>query len=252
MPRYRLTLEYDGRPFAGWQIQADLPTVQGVLEVAFAAFAGEAVAVHGAGRTDAGVHARGQVAHIDLTREWMAERIQGALNFHLKPHPIAVLAVARVPDTFEARFSAIERRYRYRILARRARPALDAGHVWWIPRRLDADAMAAGARHFLGRHDFTTFRAAGCQAPSPVRTLDRCDVTRAGDEIIIDVAARSFLHNQVRSMVGSLALVGDGRWAPAEIAAALVAKDRARCGPVAPPGGLYLMAVRYPDDPVAQ
>lgn len=245
MPRYRLTLEYDGTPFAGWQQQAALPTVQGALEAAFHRFTGETVHVRGAGRTDAGVHALGQVAHVDLARRWEARKIREALNFHLRPDPIAALAVEDAADDFDARFSATSRHYLFRILNRRAPPALDADRVWWIPYPLDAAAMHAAAQGLLGRHDFTTFRAAACQATSPLRTLDQLDVTRVGDEIRIETSARSFLHNQVRSMVGSLKLVGEGKWRRRDLADALAARDRAACGPVSPPGGLYLVRVGY-------
>jgi tRNA pseudouridine38-40 synthase len=199
----------------------------------------------GAGRTDAGVHARGQVAHFDLAREWPLHTVRAAINFHLKPEPIAILACARVDDSFDARFSATARHYRYRILARPAHPALDRDRVWWVPQPLDAAAMQTAAQVLLGRHDFTTFRAAGCQARSPVKTLDALTVTAGDEEITVEASARSFLHNQVRSMVGSLKLVGEGKWRTADLAAALAARDRARCGAVAPARGLYLMRVDY-------
>jgi len=247
MPRFKLTLEYDGTPFVGWQRQAEGLSVQGVLEEAVFAFTGERPGVRGAGRTDAGVHATGQVAHLDLSRDWPADRIRDALNAHLRPHPVAVLLAERVADDFDARFSAIGRRYRYLVLDRRAPPALDRHRVWHVPRRLDAEAMHAAAQGLLGRHDFTTFRAAACQAKSPVRTLDVLDVRRDGDRIVVEAAARSFLHNQVRSLVGSLVQVGEGRWSAAELRAALDARDRARCGPVAPPDGLCLTGVVYPE-----
>ncbi len=249
MPRTKLTLEYDGTPFVGWQRQADGLSVQGVLEDAVFAFTGERPGVRGAGRTDAGVHASGQVAHLDLSRDWPADRIRDALNAHLRPHPVAVLQVERVADDFDARFSAIGRRYRYLVLDRRAPPALDRHRVWHVPRRLDAEAMHAAAQGLLGRHDFTTFRAAACQAKSPVRTLDVLSVAREGDgdRIVVEAAARSFLHNQVRSLVGSLVQVGEGRWSGADLRAALDARDRARCGPVAPPDGLCLTGVVYPE-----
>ncbi len=247
MPRYRLTLEYDGTPFVGWQIQPGEhgSSVQGVLEEAIRRFTGESASARGAGRTDAGVHALGQTAHVDLAKDWEPPRVRDALNFHLKPHPVAVLDCQRADPLFDARFSATARHYLYRILARRAPPALDRDRVWWLPVALDAEAMAAAARALLGRHDFTTFRAAACQAKSPVRTLDRLDVTRAGDEIHIEASARSFLHNQVRSMVGSLKLAGEGKWAARDLARALDARDRAACGPVAPAAGLYLARVDY-------
>jgi tRNA pseudouridine38-40 synthase len=246
MPRYRVTLEYDGTPFVGWQIQALGASVQGCLTEAIKKFSGETVQVKGAGRTDAGVHALGQVAHFELAREWPTDTVRAAVNFHLKPDPVAVLACAIVPAEFDARFSAVARHYRYRILARPAAPALDSNRVWWVPQPLSADAMHTAAPALIGRHDFTTFRAAGCQAKSPLKTLNRLGVTQAGDEIIIEASARSFLHNQVRSMVGSLKLVGEGKWSAADLAAALAAKDRAACGPVAPARGLYLVRVDYP------
>jgi tRNA pseudouridine38-40 synthase len=245
MPRYRLIVEYDGTPFAGWQIQAGGTTVQGVLADAIAAFTGERVAVQGAGRTDAGVHALGQVAHVDLAREWDSDTVRDALNAHLRPHPIAVLAAEPVPDDFDARFSATRRHYLYRIVNRRADLTLDRSRAWRVARPLDAAAMHAAAQRLAGRHDFTTFRAAECQAKSPVKTLDRLDVERQGDEVHVNAAARSFLHHQVRSMVGSLVLVGDGKWSADDLAAALHARDRTRCGQVAPPEGLYLVRVEY-------
>ena len=246
MPRYRLTIEYDGTPFVGWQVQPDGISVQGALEAAITKLTGERAGMRGAGRTDAGVHARGQVAHFDIEKDWPAHKLRDGLNFHLKPLPIVVLDCGAVPQTFDARFSATARHYLYRILARRAPPALERHRVWWIPRPIDADAIRDAASVLVGRHDFTTFRAAGCQANSPLRTLDRLDVTHEGDEIRIAASARSFLHNQVRSMVGSLKLVGEGRWSKDDLARALEARDRSACGPVAPASGLYLMAVDYP------
>ena len=246
MPRYRLTLEYDGTPFVGWQVQASGASVQGRLTEAIHKFCGEAVSLRGAGRTDAGVHALGQVAHFDLVREWPVETVRAAVNFHLKPDPISILYCAIVPAEFDARFSAVARHYRYRVLARPAPPVLDRDRVWWVPQPLSPDAMRAAAAALVGRHDFTTFRAAGCQAKSPVKTLDRLDVSAAGDEIVIEASARSFLHNQVRSMVGSLKVVGEGKWREDDLTAALAAKDRAACGPVAPARGLYLVRVDYP------
>jgi tRNA pseudouridine38-40 synthase len=245
MPRYKLTIEYDGTPFVGWQVQDNGASVQGVLTEAVAALTGERAAVHGAGRTDAGVHALGQVAHIDLAKDWDAATVRDALNAHLRPHPVAVLAAERVADTFEARFSAIKRHYLYRIVNRRADLALDVIRAWRVPRRLDSDAMHAAAQRLIGKQDFTTFRSTECQAKSPVKTLDRLDVTRDGDEIRVATSARSFLHNQVRSMVGSLVHVGDGKWSADDLSAALLARDRARCGQVAPPQGLYLVRVEY-------
>jgi len=245
MPRYRVTLEYDGTPFVGWQVQARGLSVQGRLAQAIARFSGESPMPRGAGRTDAGVHALGQVAHFDLARAWPTDTVRDAVNFHLKPEPVVVRDCAVVPDSFDARFSATARHYRYRILARRAPSALDSDRVWWVPQPLNAAAMAAAAQVLVGRHDFTTFRAAGCQSRSPVKTLDRLAVTRAGEEILIEASARSFLHNQVRSMVGSLKLVGEGKWTAADLAAALSAANRAACGPVAPARGLYLVQVDY-------
>jgi tRNA pseudouridine38-40 synthase len=246
MPRYKLTIEYDGTPFVGWQIQPEGLSIQGALQEAIVRFSGELVTVKGAGRTDAGVHALGQVAHVDLERIWPPDKVRDALNFHLKPHPAAILACAEVPSTFDARFSAIARHYVYRILTRRARPVLDRDRVWWLARSLDAHSMQRAADRLVGRHDFTTFRAVQCQAASPVRTLDRLDVVREGDEIVIRASARSFLHSQVRSLVGTLKLVGEGKWQPDDVAAALAARNRTRCGPVAPACGLYLASVDYP------
>jgi len=245
MPRYRITVEYDGTPFVGWQRQADGTSVQGALENAIHAFCGEQVGVRGAGRTDAGVHARGQVAHFDLEKAWEAGRVRDAVNFHLKPQAVGVIDCAQVPADFDARFSATKRHYEYRILTRRTPPVLERDRVWWVVHDLDADAMAAAAQEFVGNHDFSTFRAAQCQARSPVKTLDIFSVARVGSLIVCRVTARSFLHNQVRSMVGSLKLVGDGKWIAADIGAALRARDRAACGPVAPASGLYLDRVDY-------
>ncbi len=245
MPRYRATIEYDGGPFSGWQRQAGQMSVQQVVEDAISGFSGETVAIQAAGRTDAGVHALGQVVSFDLERDWDAFRVREALNFHTKPHPVAIVECAVAPPDFEARFSAKARHYEYRILNRRARPALERGYAWHVPKALDADAMHAAAQLILGHHDFTTFRAAECQAKSPERTLDRLDVSRQAEMIVVTAKARSFLHSQVRSMVGSLKLVGEGRWSPAEFRAALDARDRSRCGPLAPPDGLYLTQVDY-------
>ena len=245
MPRYKLIVEYDGRPFAGWQIQADQLTVQGLLTAAVEALSGDKTLVQGAGRTDAGVHARAQVAHADLTKEWDTDTIRDALNAHLRPHPIAILAAERAADDFNARTSAIRRHYLYRIINRRADLTLEAGRAWRVPRPLDAAAMHKAAQRLIGKHDFTTFRSTECQAKSPEKTLDRLDVSRLGDEIQITAVARSFLHNQVRSMVGSLVPVGEGKWSPDDLAKALEARDRAACGPVAPPDGLYLTKVEY-------
>ena len=245
MPRYKLTIEYDGTPFVGWQVQDNGPSVQGVLTEAIAAFTGERVVVAGAGRTDAGVHALGQVAHVDLAKDWDGDTVRDAVNFHLRPRPIAVLTAEQVAENFDARFSATKRHYLYRIVNRRADLALDQNRAWRVPRPLDGDAMHAAAQKLVGRHDFTTFRAAECQAKSPVKTLDQLDVKRDGDEVRITAAARSFLHHQVRSMVGSLVHVGEGKWSAEDLAAALAARDRTRCGQVAPPQGLYLVRVEY-------
>ena len=245
MPRYRITIEYDGTPFVGWQIQANGLSVQGELVRAIQQFAGEEVAVRGAGRTDSGVHALGQVAHFDLARAWEPFKVREALNYHLKPSPIVALDCALAADDFDARFSATGRHYLYRVLNRRAPAALDRDRVWWQPVPLDAAAMHEAAQHLVGRHDFSTFRAAGCQAKSPVKTLDRFDVFAVGEEIHFETSARSFMHNQVRSMVGSLKLVGTGRWSPADLARVRAARDRAACGAVAPAHGLYLVKVDY-------
>jgi len=245
MPRYKLVIEYDGAPFVGWQVQDNGVSVQAVLTAAIAAFCGETVVVHGAGRTDAGVHAYGQVAHVDLAKEWDVDTVRDALNAHLRPHPVAVLSAEIVPADFDARFSAVKRHYLYRIVNRRADLALERQRAWRIARPLDAQAMHRAAQRLVGRHDFTTFRAAECQARSPVKTLDRLDVAHRGEEIHIEASARSFLHHQVRSMAGSLALVGDGKWSADDLARALAAKDRAACGPVAPADGLYLVRVDY-------
>jgi tRNA pseudouridine38-40 synthase len=248
MPRYRLTVEYDGGPYCGFQAQAALPTVQAEIERAVALFSGEHVRLHGAGRTDTGVHAAGQVIHFDLEKDWPAEVVMNALNAHLAPQPIAVFAASLAADDFHARFSALGRRYGYRILNRTAPPVLERGRVWHVKRDLDAPAMDEAARVLIGLHDFTTFRDAACQAASPIKTLDAVQVRRQGEEVHLDFAARSFLHRQVRSLVGSLVQVGLGRWSAADFAGALAARDRARCGPVAPARGLCLIAVDYPSD----
>ncbi len=245
MPRYKLTIEYDGTPFIGWQAQDNGPSVQGVLADAVAAFAGERTNVAGAGRTDAGVHALGQVAQVDLTKDWDNDTVRDAINFHLRPLPVAVLTAERVEASFEARFSATKRYYLYRIVNRRADLTLEQNRAWRVPRPLDAAAMHMAAQQLVGRHDFTTFRSSECQAKSPVKTLDRLDVLRAGEEIRIEASARSFLHHQVRSMVGSLVHVGEGKWSVDDFAAALAARDRSACGQVAPPHGLYLVRVEY-------
>jgi tRNA pseudouridine38-40 synthase len=245
VPRYKLTIEYDGAPFSGWQIQADQVTVQGVLTAAVEALSGEKALVQGAGRTDAGVHARAQVAHVDLAKDWDTGTVRDALNAHLRPHPVAVLLAERVADDFNARTSALKRHYLYRIINRRADLTFDVRLAWRVPRALDAAAMHDAAQGLLGKHDFTTFRAAECQANSPVKTLDRLDVERNGDDVNVWASARSFLHHQVRSMVGSLVMVGVGGWHADDLAKALAARDRSACGQVAPPDGLYLMKVDY-------
>jgi tRNA pseudouridine38-40 synthase len=245
MPRYRIAVEYDGAPFSGWQRQENGPSVQAALEQAIFKLSTEHVTVTGAGRTDAGVHALGQVAHFDLEKTFPPGKVRDALNFHLRPEPVAIVEAQMVATEFHARFSATSRHYLYRILNRRAPPVLECGHVWHVARPLDADAMHAAAQHLIGKHDFTTFRAAECQAQSPEKTLDALSVRRAGEEIHIVAKARSFLHHQIRSIAGTLKLVGEGKWHPREVASALAARDRARCGPVAPPDGLYLVEVGY-------
>jgi tRNA pseudouridine38-40 synthase len=238
-------VEYDGAPFAGWQRQENGPSVQATLEDAVFALSSERVRITGAGRTDSGVHALGQVAHFDLNKAFAAERVRDALNYHVKPAPISVITAEVVAAEFHARFSATARHYCYRILCRRGPPALERGRVWHLVCDLDIPAMQIAAKALVGKHDFTTFRSGDCQAKSPVKTLDRLDLSSDGGEIHISAQARSFLHNQVRSMVGSLKLVGEGKWLPDELDAALRARDRARCGPVAPPEGLYLVRVDY-------
>ena len=245
MPRYKLIIEYDGAPFCGWQLQDNGASVQGALEDAIEKLSGERITVTGAGRTDAGVHALGQAAHFDLVKEFDPGKVRDALNHYLRPDPVAVLDAAVADAEFHARFSATARHYLFRILNRRSPPALEDGRVWHVSHMLDADAMHAAAQVLVGQHDFTTFRAAECQAQSPVKTLDRLDVSRRADEIHIAASARSFLHHQIRSFAGTLKLVGEGKWAPRDVADALAAKDRARCGPVSPPDGLYLVRVDY-------
>jgi tRNA pseudouridine38-40 synthase len=245
MPRYKLTIEYDGRPFVGWQIQDNGPTVQGVLAAAAEAFTGEKVVIYGAGRTDAGVHALAQVGHVDLSKAWDTDTVRDAMNAHLRPHPVAVITAEQVPDTFDARFSAVKRHYLYRIINRRADLTFERGRAWRIPKLLNSAAMHAAAQRLVGRHDFTTFRNVECQAKSPVKTLDQLDVNRIKDDIHVVAAARSFLHSQVRSMVGALALVGEGKWSADDLSAALEKRDRTACAPVAPPDGLYLTSVDY-------
>jgi len=253
MPRYALKIEYHGAPFVGWQRQADHPSVQGAIEAALARLEPRAHTIAAAGRTDAGVHALAQVAHCDMQKAWDPFRLSEALNYHLKPNPVAIVACAAVDDAWHARFSAVERRYLFRILQRRAPATHQAGLVWQTNHVLDTEAMRAAAAHLIGLHDFTTFRSSICQAHSPVKTLDVLTVTpvetAAGPEVQFDVRARSFLHNQVRSFVGTLERVGAGSWQPDDVKTALEARDRAACGPVCPPEGLYLAGVGYPNDP---
>jgi tRNA pseudouridine38-40 synthase len=248
VPRYKLTIEYDGTPFVGWQRQSEGVSIQQVLEEAVTKFCGERATVYGAGRTDAGVHALAQAAHLDLTKPADSFRIMEALNFHLKPHPVAILECREAAADFHARFSAVERRYRYRIANRRAPLTLDRDRAWRVTLPLDAGAMHAAAQILVGRHDFTSFRAADCQAESPVKTLDALDVTRLGEEIEVEARARSFLHHQMRNIVGTLKLVGEGKWSARDVAKALAARDRAAAGATAPAEGLYLVAVKYPPE----
>jgi tRNA pseudouridine38-40 synthase len=256
MPRYALQIDYHGGPFAGWQRQAGgLASVQGAVEAALGRLEPGPHTIAAAGRTDAGVHASAQVAHVDLAREWDPFRLSAALNAHLRPAPVAILSCARVADDFHARFSAIGRRYTFRLVARRAPVTHDRGLVWQVLNRLDLEAMRAGAVELVGHHDFTTFRSTLCQSKSPMKTLDRIEISEqpypGGVEYRFDLAARSFLHNQVRSIVGTLERVGAGAWTPGDVRRALEARDRAACGPVAPPQGLYLVGVGYPVDPFA-
>jgi len=245
MPRYKLTLEYDGSAFVGWQVQENGLSVQGRLAQAIEAFSGESVMPGGAGRTDAGVHALGQVAHFDLVKDWPPDKVRDALNAQVRPDPIAVLDCEIVPSSFDARFSARARHYLYRIIDRRSPLVLERNRAWGVFKTLDVDAMQDAAQALTGHHDFTTFRSTECQAKSPEKTLDRLHVSRHGEVVRVEASARSFLHNQVRSMVGSLKLVGDRRWTRADLEKALAAKDRGACGPVAPPCGLYLVRVDY-------
>ncbi|MEM7237735.1 MAG: tRNA pseudouridine(38-40) synthase TruA [Pseudomonadota bacterium] len=249
MPRFKLTLEYHGGGFVGWQRQAKGTSVQGCVEAALRCLEADAPGIQGAGRTDAGVHATGQVAHCDLAKDWAPFRLGEALNYHLKPHPISILNVVPVDDDFNARFGALRREYLYRIRCRRAPLTVEKGLAWRLNDALDVDAMQHAADRLVGRHDFTTFRSVHCQAQSPIKTLDRFDVTGVGDEVRFELTARSFLHNQVRSFVGTLAQVGLGRWSPQDVRTALKACDRSACGPVAPPDGLYLTHVVYSGDP---
>ena len=245
MPRYKLIIEYDGRPFSGWQLQPTLQTVQGALEKAAAAMCGEPVRVHGAGRTDSGVHATGQVAHCDIPKHFPPGRFRDGLNAYVRPLPLGIISAEIVDDSFEARFSALKRHYRYCIINRRANLAIDEGFAWRVPRPLDAEAMHEAAKRLLGTHDFTTFRHTECQAKSPVKTLDQLDITRDGEAVTIITSARSFLHSQVRSMVGALVKVGEGGWSADDLSTALAAKSRSACAPVAPPDGLFLTQVDY-------
>jgi tRNA pseudouridine38-40 synthase len=245
MPRYRLLIEYDGRPYHGFQAQAGLASVQGAIERAVKGFCGQTLRLHAAGRTDTGVHATGQMIHIDLEKDWKPEVVRDALNAHLVPEPIVILEASIAPEGWHARFSARERRYLYRILNRKSPPALDQGRVWHVKKPLDAEAMHAAAQVLIGHHDFTTFRDLGCQAKSPIKTMDEATVRRDGEAVLLTFASRSFLHRQVRSMTGSLAEVGIGRWSADDLKAALEARDRKACGPVAPSDGLYLTYVGY-------
>ena len=247
VPRYRISIEYDGGGFVGWQYQDNGPSIQGELQEALFGLAGERVSVYGAGRTDAGVHAVAQVAHFDLSRDWQTDRLRDGLNAHLRDQPIAVLSAQDANEDFHARFSAIRRSYIYRIVNRRPKLALDDGRAWRVPVPLDSDAMHHAAQALVGHHDFTTFRASECQAASPVKTLGFISVSRQADVIEVSTHARSFLHSQVRSMVGSLKLVGEGKWRAVDMERALKARDRTACGPVAPAAGLYLAAVKYPE-----
>lgn len=256
MPRYALLIEYDGGPFHGWQRQGGgQPSVQGTIEAALGRLEAGPHSIAAAGRTDSGVHATGQVAHCDLVKEWEPSRLAGAINAHTRGWPVSVLAVARVDEAFHARFSALERRYLFRLVTRRAEATHDAGRVWQVPHALDIEAMRAGAAQLIGKHDFTTFRAVHCQAQSPVKTLDEISITEhpypAGREYRFTLRARSFLHNQVRSIIGTLDRVGAGAWPPERVGQALAARDRTACGPVSPPDGLYMTGVGYPVDPFA-
>jgi len=255
MGRYALKIEYDGQPFCGWQKQRDLPSVQACVEAALSKLEPDCEGIQGAGRTDTGVHATGQVAHVDLVRDWDPFRLSEALNYHMKPSPVAIIAVAKVSDEFHARFSAIERRYLFRIIQRRAPMTFDRGTAWRVTQKLDPVAMQAGADYLIGKHDFTTFRSSICQALSPIKTLDELRVETIalehGVEYRFHIRARSFLHNQVRSFVGTLERVGAGTWAPEQVKTALESRDRAACGPVCPAHGLYLAEVTYPENPFA-
>jgi tRNA pseudouridine38-40 synthase len=255
MPRYALRIEYHGAPFAGWQRQADQPSVQGAIEAALAKLEPRDHTIAAAGRTDAGVHATAQVAHCDMDKDWDPFRLSEALNWHLKPEPVAITACALVPDGWHARFSAVERRYLFRLISRRAPLTVEAGLAWRVNHPLSLAPMQEAANHLIGKHDFTTFRSSICQADSPVKTLDELSIEEIarpdGAEFRFHLRARSFLHNQVRSFVGTLERVGAGAWAPDDVKTALEARDRAACGPVCPPDGLYLAGVGYPEDPFA-
>ncbi|MGG7517390.1 tRNA pseudouridine(38-40) synthase TruA [Allorhizobium undicola] len=250
MPRFKMIVEYDGTPYVGWQRQENGPSVQGALEKAILSLTGETVSIRGAGRTDSGVHARGQVVHADLSRAWQPYKLRNALNAHLAlaGEAVCVLEAESVTDEFDARFSARKRHYLYRIISRPSRLAIEANRAWWVSKPLDHEAMHEAAQQLVGHHDFTTFRSVHCQASSPVRTLDRLDVSRSGDLIEIRASAQSFLHNQIRSFAGTLKMAGEGKMTPADVRAALEARNRAACGPVAPPEGLYFMQVDYGDD----
>ncbi len=245
MPRFKLTIEYDGSPFAGWQRQKNGLSVQEAIETALKALCGKRILVSGAGRTDAGVHALGQVAHVDLAKDWPPGVLRDGLNAHLRPHPVSVLAAESVPENFDARFSAVRRHYLYRIVNRRAPLTVERGRAWLVARKLDVLAMQEAAQHLIGHHDFSTFRSSECQAANPMRTLERLGVLRAGDEIHIKASAKSFLHTQMRSIAGSLEHVGSGSWSVDDFISARDARDRRRCGVIAPPGGLYLIGVDY-------
>jgi tRNA pseudouridine38-40 synthase len=251
MPRFRMTVEYDGTAYVGWQRQENGHSVQSAIEKAILKLTGETVSIRGAGRTDSGVHARGQVIHADLSREWLPHKLRNAVNAHLMmaEEAVSVVEVMAVDDTFDARFSALKRHYLYRILNRPAPLALEKNRAWWVAKELDHEAMHAAAQMLVGHHDFTTFRSTHCQAKNPVRTLDRLDVTRVGDLIEIRASAQSFLHNQIRSFAGTLKIAGEGKVTPDDVRKALEARDRKECGPVAPPDGLYFMKVDYPGDP---
>lgn len=245
MPRYRMTIEYDGSSFSGWQRQAGQASVQASIETAISRLGQPPTTLYGAGRTDAGVHALGQVAHIDLDKNWAPAKLMAAINAQIRPDPVSVFDIEEVDDRFHARFSASARHYEYRIRDGRAPPALDRQRVWWVPYRLDEAAMHEAAQQLIGHHDFTTFRSSHCQAKSPLKTLDRLDVSRDGRDVVVRASARSFLHNQVRSLVGTLKLAGEAKYSARDVRDALLAADRSTCGPVAPPQGLYLVKVDY-------